>query len=540
MQRFETRAGHATGQAPAGDLGLDLSPPVRLDLWALLFALGVVAGTMVAPLAVAFLLASLAASAIVALRQGLIPGKWRAMALFSPLFVAGGIGVAFLHATVPDPLRDLAAVEPGGVVVVGRVHSPPVPTSYGYRADVRVEHLWYEESEVLRGGGVQVYGGDLPFGVGDRVRVDGELTRPEVSEDGFDYGRYLETKNVSGILYATGAWPVDEERGVVGRIHRQTDVSLGYGLRPQEASVVRGMVLGDQSRIPEELEEAFRRSGITHVLAISGQHVAILAAMIYFVLRLFAVPVLFRNPTTIALAWLYIMIAGAPPSAIRAGVVATFVLAAPLFGRQLSPLHFMTTMLALVLAWNPLLLYNPGFQLSVAAVFGILLLRKPLLALVKKTILRPFRKPNEIFSNLLAVSLAAQVATMPIIAVSFGEVSAIGPLTNLIAVPLSGPILTLGLLGTLAGSIAAPLAYLINACNGFLVTVLTKVAEAASALSIAAVETPGATLWLVGLFYLGCVPAAVSGWALPEERWPGLAALLLVWTAAWATLVAVL
>jgi competence protein ComEC len=101
----------------------------------------------------------------------------------------------------------------------------------------------------------------------------------------------------------------------------------------------------------------------------------VFAAIVYVVLRLFAVPMLFRNPTTLGFVWLYIFVAGAPPSAIRAGVVATFVLAAPLFGRQLSPLHFMTTMLADVLAWNPLLVYSPGFQLSVAAVFGILLLR---------------------------------------------------------------------------------------------------------------------------------------------------------------------
>jgi competence protein ComEC len=99
------------------------------------------------------------------------------------------------------------------------------------------------------------------------------------------------------------------------------------------------MVLGDSSRLPKELEEAFRRSGITHVLAISGQHVAVLAAMIYVVLRLLAVPVLFRNPAVLGILWLYIFIAGAPPSAIRAGVVATFVLSAPLLGRQLSPIN---------------------------------------------------------------------------------------------------------------------------------------------------------------------------------------------------------
>ena len=105
---------------------------------------------------------------------------------------------------------------------------------------------------------------------------------------------------------------------------------------------------------------------------------------------------------------------------------------------------------------------------------------------------------------------------------------------------LSGPILTLGLLGTFAGSVAAPLAYLINSCNGFLVIVLVKVAGGASALPIAAVETPGATLPLVGLFYLGCVPATISTLVFPEARraWWGGAALL--WAALWIVLVAAL
>jgi competence protein ComEC len=76
-----------------------------------------------------------------------------------------------------------------------------------------------------------------------------------------------------------------------------------------------------------------------HVLAISGQHVAVIAAVIYFALRLLAVSSAYRTLTMLALIWLYILVAGTPPSAIRAGVVATFVLAAGLFGRQIAPLH---------------------------------------------------------------------------------------------------------------------------------------------------------------------------------------------------------
>jgi competence protein ComEC len=110
---------------------------------------------------------------------------------------------------------------------------------------------------------VEVFAADLSVGVGDRVRVDGEISRPEAGEDGFDYARYLSTRGVSAVVEATSVWPVDENLGWIGRVHRHTDIALGYGLHPQEAAVVRGMVLGDRSLIPEELEDAFQRSGIT-------------------------------------------------------------------------------------------------------------------------------------------------------------------------------------------------------------------------------------------------------------------------------------
>jgi competence protein ComEC len=332
--------------------------------------------------------------------------------------------------------------------------------------------------------------------------------------------------------------PLGEKRGWIGQIHRRIDVALGYGLRPREAAVVRGMVLGDRSLIPEDLEMSFQRSGVTHVLAISGQHVAILAAVIYFVLRLFAIPAAIRAGITIGLIWPYILIAGAPPSAIRAGVVATFVLAAPLFGRQVSPLHFMSTMLALVLAYNPQLVYNTGFQLSVAAVFGILLLTRPLKSLVERSLLRPFASPPGQLSNLIAVSLAAQIATSPVVAATFDQVSLVGVLTNLVAVPISGPILILGLLGSLTGNIYPLLAYPLNACNGFLVTILIRVAQESSSLPFAAVTTPGVTPLLVALFYAGCVPPIIAERLFTNKGnllWP---ALLLLWTTIWLVLVA--
>ena len=312
---------------------------MRLEAWAITLSFGIMMGTVVPALAPAIIAASVIVSVGALAWRDLVRAEWRLMAILAPLFAAGGIGIAFVHAATPDPLAELGALEPGEVVIVGTVASPPVASSWGYRTDVRVERLWYGGREVLRGGGVEVFAADLSVGVGDRVRVDGEISRPEIGEDGFDYARYLSTKRISAVVEARSVWPVDEDLGWIGRVHRRTDVALGYGLHPQEAAVVRGMVLGDRSLIPEELEEAFQRSGITHVLAISGQHVAVLAAVIYFSLRTFAVPAATRILTTLVLIWLYILLAGAPPSAIRAGVVATLVLAAGLLGRQVSSLH---------------------------------------------------------------------------------------------------------------------------------------------------------------------------------------------------------
>ncbi len=110
--------------------------------------------------------------------------------------------------------------------------------------------------------------------------------------------------------------------------------------------------------------------------------------------------------------------------------------------------------------------------------------------------------------------------------------------TNLIAVPISGPILILGLLGSVAGNIYPLLAYPLNACNGFLVTILIQSAQGAASLPVASVRTPGVPMLLVGVFYAGCVPPIVAGLAISGERESLWAALLLIWSALWLVLVA--
>jgi hypothetical protein len=193
LRQGEVSGGSTGGREGLGRLDLDLGQPVCLDLWALTLAVGIVAGTVVPPFVPALFAASLVVCAGALGWRSFVPARWRAMAVLSPFFLACGVGIALLHAATADPLLELAEMEPGEVVVVGRIESPPVPSGFGYRTDVRVEHLWYEDTEVIRGGGVRVQAWDLQGGVGDRVRVDGEISAPESWDEDFDYARYLGT-----------------------------------------------------------------------------------------------------------------------------------------------------------------------------------------------------------------------------------------------------------------------------------------------------------------------------------------------------------
>ena len=98
---------------------LDMRPPVRLDLWAISLAAGVVAGTVAPALAPMLILAGAIIAVGAALCRDLVPPEWRLMALSGPVFVAAGVAIAVTHAATEDPVAELAALEPGEVALIG-------------------------------------------------------------------------------------------------------------------------------------------------------------------------------------------------------------------------------------------------------------------------------------------------------------------------------------------------------------------------------------------------------------------------------------
>ena len=290
--------------------------------------------------------------------------------------------------------------------------------------------------------------------------------------------------------------------------------------------------------MPQQLEKSFQRSGITHVLAISGQHVVILAGVIYFAIRILAIPPDTRAGVTVHDLALHphrrcssISHQGWGGGNLRARRAAPRTPGLPL------ALHeYDACPCAGIQSTTHLQHRLPALRGRRTGDTSAL--TRPLKSLLERILLRPLKSPPAQVSNLISVSLAAQLATSPIVAATFEQVSVVGVFTNLIAVPLSGPILILGLFGSVAGNIHPLLAYPLNACNGFLVTILIQTAQGASSLPVASVTTPGVTLLLVGLFYAGCLPPIVAGRIFSSERKSLWASLLLVWSVLWLVLVA--
>lgn len=209
-------------------------------------------------------------------------------------------------------------------------------------------------------------------------------------------------------------------------------------------------MLGRRETLDRALAERFAASGLVHLLAISGTHVALVAAVLVLLGRVVR---LRQRPTiwlTIALITLYLAMIGAPPSAVRSGIMTALALLTVILQRPSAPMGMVAAAALVIVAADPMAALDAGFQLSYAGVLGIMLLRRPLLERVPGRLRRGKLKP---LAESVVVSVAAFVATAPVAAHHFGQVAPVSIVANLPAIPAS----SLALVGIGAACAIEPL-----------------------------------------------------------------------------------
>jgi competence protein ComEC len=260
-----------------------------------------------------------------------------------------------------------------------------------------------------------------------------------------------------------------------GEIRERVSLALGDGMPAREAALARGFVLGEDQGVDSQTEEDFRRSGLAHLLAVSGQNVALLLLLAMPVLAAFGLPLRARLVWMLGLIAAYVPLAGAGPSIQRAGVMGALNVLALLAGRRASRFYALAVAAVVTLAVDPRLAADIGWQLSFAALLGILFLATPLREAVARRIGEGgWRRA---LAEGTAMTVAATIATAPLVAFHFGELSTTTLAANLLVLPAVAPAMWLGMLAAAAAQVPGVPVEVLNALNAPLLAYIAQVAE---------------------------------------------------------------
>jgi competence protein ComEC len=344
----------------------------------------------------------------------------------------------------------------------------------------------------------------------------------------FDERTWLARRGVHVVL-RTRAWRVVGVRGGIGGVADRLRRALVRGLAGvtgERRAVLAGIVLGADEGLDDELKDAFRASGLYHLLAVSGQNIAFLAFGVAAAAWLFAVPRRAAELGLLAVIAGYVLAVGWQPSVVRAGVAGALASLAWLSARERDRWWLLLAGAIVLLAWNPYSLFDPGFQLSFAAVAAIFVGVPRLLAVLEGY---PVPRP---LALVVALSVACGVVTAPILWFHFGAVPLFSVVANAAAAPVVGLLLGLALVGAVLAPVLPAAAFALAWVDGWLAAYLIACARAVSALPFAQVGGRGlaAVALLVGAVWIFRRLRAPRG--LRAVALLGMASLVLVaWTA---------
>lgn len=257
-------------------------------------------------------------------------------------------------------------------------------------------------------------------------------------------------------------------------IRERADVALGRGMPAREAALARGFVLGEDEDVDEATVEDFRRSGLSHLLAVSGQNVALLAVLAMPLLAAFGIPLDARLVWVLGAIVAYVPLAGAGPSIVRAGVMGALTVLATLAGRRASRLYGLAVAAVVTLAIDPRVAADVGWQLSFAAVIGIIALAIPLRRAIVARL--GSRGVARAFADGISITIAATLTTAPLIAFHFGAVSTTTLVANVLALPAIAPAMWLGMLSAASGQVPGFPTAALNAVTAPLLAYIAQVA----------------------------------------------------------------
>ena len=340
---------------------------------------------------------------------------------------------------------------------------------------------------------------ELPLGrsppQGAILELRATVAAPRGPEDGFDERGWLARRGVHVVLHGR-SWRIVGRRGGIGgisdRLRAHVARAITPGLDGERHAVLAGIVLGEDEGLTDELRDDFKAAGLYHLLAVSGQNITFLALGVLGLAWLLGIPRLPAEVVAIAAIVAYVLAVGWQPSVVRAGVAGALASLAWLLSRPRDRWHFLALGAAVLLAWTPASLLEPGFQLSFAAVGSIFLLLPRLRPALEGYPLTDWLR------EAIAVSTACGAATAPILWFQFGSVPVYSLPANALVTLAIGPLLGIALVGSLVEPVLPAAALTLGWLNGWLAAYIAGCARVVGGLPFAQVGSATAVCLLLG------------------------------------------
>jgi len=381
--------------------------------------------------------------------------------------------------------------------------------------DTRVSYI-ISVKEIITGGSKVKTGGKILFTTllwddwqvyehGREISVSGKLNLPSGRRNpgGFNYREYLAQSGISATMFAR------KENVVIGE-RRKTNVLVSLGLflkdrivsvinkslPEQQAGLLNGMLIGNREGLSKEVQQVFSDSGLSHIMAVSGANVAFIVFPLLFMLRKLHLKRHIANITAIFVLVVFVFITGFEPSVLRAVIMAIVILTGQILRRENDVLTSISFAALVMLLYNPYNLFNIGFQLSFAATISLVLFNKNI-----KNLLSTRFIPKGI-TDVLSVTLAAQIGVLPITVYYFNKFSLVSIISNLLVAPVIEAITVLGFVMAIIGQVSIVFSRLIGYVNCTLLSFVLFISKITANLPFAVVRTITPHIIMIVFYYL--------------------------------------
>ena len=401
--------------------------------------------------------------------------------------------------------------------IVGTIISNPIDKQYKNQYILKVEEINGNKKYKNTNLQLNVKKEKEKLNYGDEIIVKGNFEEASTArnEGGFDYKQYLKSKNIYGIVTVDKKDIETINKNNVGvidllanKVRNSMKRKIEQNLHNETNELLSGMLIGEKSNLQKEIQEDFRDSSLSHVLAISGMHVSYVMLGITFLISKIKFSKKMSKIVTILILLFFIILTGKTASVTRACFMSSYIILASLLHKKAHVLGSISISLLIILIINPYFILDIGLQLSYGGTIGIVLIY-PILKKYKKKkedktgrIKKVLYKIKDKIIDTILITISANLVIFPIVLFHYNIMSFTFIISNLLISPIIGIIIILGFLSVFSSYIVSPISKVMFFFLQIFLSVLAQIAHFCAELPLSKVYFPTPKIYVIIIYYL--------------------------------------